>query len=186
MGLFNAIQPVITGIINYGSVYSMTTTDVDPTVIAAANYLSTALDMTVPYTQRKILPGAFIELQIGYGTANQDCFCYWVSYNVGTDSYTLMLIEMVGDGALFPALPANASTIVASSKVNWSGGLATLAVTVTGAAAGDIPIITPTALAPTTTKFGAVVTTNTLTITLNAADAGNLGKFNYLIVRLIP
>lgn len=70
--------------------------------------------------------------------------------------------------------------------VTWTGGLATLATTISGLAATD-KVIWSIRVKPTQAAYQvrAICTTNTLTVELSAANSGNDCQFDYWIYRPI-
>lgn len=71
-----------------------------------------------------------------------------------------------------------------AGTVTWSGGTATKAVTVTGVAATDI-VLASFLATPTQPAYIAkiVPTTNTITITLSAANTSNDAQISYVVLR---
>ena len=71
-----------------------------------------------------------------------------------------------------------------AGTVTWSGGTASKAVTVTGVAATDI-VLASFLVTPTEAAYIAkiVPTTNTITITLSAANTSNDAQISYVVLR---
>lgn len=73
-----------------------------------------------------------------------------------------------------------------AGTVTWSGGTASKAVTVTGVAATDI-VLASFLVTPTEAAYIAkiVPTTNTITITLSAANTSNDAQISYVVLRAV-
>jgi len=70
-----------------------------------------------------------------------------------------------------------------ANEVTWTGGLVTLAVTVTGALATDIVIANFQTIGTEGTVLAAVVTDNTVTFTLDTANTTNDAVVSYQVLR---
>jgi len=109
--------------------------------------------------------------------------------NTGTTaSCTFTLIGTVGAGGV--ALTNLAAGITPShvvkygGTITWSGSGASLATTVSGVAATDL-VVASFLVSPTQAAYitKIVPTTNTLTITLSAANTGNDAQISYIVYR---
>jgi len=70
-----------------------------------------------------------------------------------------------------------------AGEVNWTGGLITLAETVTGALATDIVIANFQTIGTEGTVLASVVTTDTVTFTLDTANTTNDAVVSYQVLR---
>ena len=83
------------------------------------------------------------------------------------------------------SLSSNAAShsIKFAGEETWTGGLATLAVTVTGALATDIVLANFQTIGTEGTVVAAVVTADTVTFTLDAANTSNDAVISYQVLR---
>jgi len=73
-----------------------------------------------------------------------------------------------------------------AGEVTWTGGLATLAATITGVAATDIVIASILTLGTEGTILqGAIASANTITFTLDAANTSNDAVISYVVFRAV-
>jgi len=71
-----------------------------------------------------------------------------------------------------------------AGEVTWTGGLITLAETVTGALATDIVIANFQTIGTEGVVIASVVTTNTVTFTLDTANTSNDAVVSYTVLRV--
>ena len=112
--------------------------------------------------------------------------CY---FNTGTVlSSTFSVVGTVGNGSVTLAKLASGVTpshvVKYAGKITWSGSGASLATTVTGVLSTDIVVAT-IQTAPTQAAYlvSAAPTTDTITITLSAANTGNQAVIAYTVFR---
>jgi hypothetical protein len=145
---------------------------------------ATGTDVPVDETAGYAKGCVFIDTNVAAGTSGRYT-------NVGTTASCNFDLEgTVSSGSVTADDLATAVTpshvVKYAGEVTWTGGLATLASTVTGVAATDIVIASIHTLGTQGTILqGAVASANTITFTLDAANTSNDAVISYVVFRAV-